>query len=171
MGAANLMEIASKYENRTETGGGVFMTEAKFDDYNGATNSVQDGRGSVPMRAPENVISQQKDINAMRGKTSPRAGDFSQMMAMEHTTAQNSYFESKSISLSKRQGQRMQTKSPAVTTRGSTYGALPTKNIKFEKFIELMFTSGMDPNSIQSETVKYVQALETNYTETIRYLK
>jgi hypothetical protein len=27
------MEIASKYENRTETGGGVFMTEAKFEDY------------------------------------------------------------------------------------------------------------------------------------------
>jgi hypothetical protein len=36
MGAASLMEIASKYEGRTETGGGVFMTEAKFDEYNGA---------------------------------------------------------------------------------------------------------------------------------------
>jgi hypothetical protein len=29
----------------------------------------------------------------------------------------------------------------------------------------------MDPDNIQSETVKYVQALETNYTETIRDLK
>jgi hypothetical protein len=36
MNAVSLMEIASKYEGRTETGGGVFMTEAKFDDYNGA---------------------------------------------------------------------------------------------------------------------------------------
>jgi hypothetical protein len=78
----------------------------------------------------------------MRVKTSPRAGDFSQMMNMENagTTAQNSYFESKSVSLSKRMNQqRGQTKSPA-TTRGSTYGGgMITTNIKFEKFIELMF--------------------------------
>jgi hypothetical protein len=54
------------------------------------------------MQAPKEVISAQRDINAMRGKTSPRAGDFSQMMNLDHTTAHNSYFESKSVSLSKR---------------------------------------------------------------------
>lgn len=41
LNAGSLMEIASKYENRdTNTGAGVFMTEAKFDEYNGAANSV-----------------------------------------------------------------------------------------------------------------------------------
>jgi hypothetical protein len=55
------------------------------------------------MQAPKEVISAQRDINAMRGKTSPRAGDFSQMMNLDHaTTAHNSYFESKSVTLSKR---------------------------------------------------------------------
>jgi hypothetical protein len=56
------------------------------------------------MRAPEQIISQSRDINAMRGKTSPRAGDFSQLINLENagTTAGNSYFESKSVSLSKR---------------------------------------------------------------------
>ena len=80
------------------------------------------------------------------------------MMNLEASTAvNNSYFDSKSVSLSKRMNvNRGQTKSPA-TTRQSTYGGgLPTKNIKFEKFIELMFQSGMDSDSIQSETVKYV---------------
>ena len=50
LNAGSLMEIASKYENRdTNTGARVFMTEAKFDEYNGAANSVQDGRGSLPI--------------------------------------------------------------------------------------------------------------------------
>jgi serine phosphatase RsbU (regulator of sigma subunit) len=48
---------------------------------------------------------------------------------------------------------------------------MPTKNLKFEKFVELMFQSGMDASQIQTEVVKYVQALETNYTETIKDLK
>ena len=67
-------------------------------------------------------------------------------MEQAGTTAQTSYFESKNLSLAKRlDSKRAVTRSPG-TTRGSTYGAMPTKNIKFEKFIELMFQSGMDTN-------------------------
>lgn len=83
----------------------------------------------------------------MRGKTSPRAGDFSNLINLENAaTAQNSYFDSKTQSMSMKQ--RAMTVSAAATTRQSTYGAMPTKNIKFEKFIELMFQSGMDSDNI-----------------------
>ena len=53
----------------------------------------------------------------------------------------------------------------------SRYRSIPTKNIKFEKFIELIFKSRMQTQDVKDEIVKYVQALETSYTDTIRDLK
>jgi len=75
--------------------------------------------------------------------------------------------------MSKRLDQkRAGTRSPSHShTQRSTYLNLPTKNVKFEKFTELMFASGMHNEKIQEEVVKYVQALETNYCETIKDLK
>ena len=71
------------------------------------------------------------------------------------TTAQTSYFDSK-LTASKRLDQkRASTRSPSQSHR-STYLSLPTKNVKFEKFTELMFASGMDIEKIQGEVVKYV---------------
>jgi len=52
----------------------------------------------------------------MRGKTSPRAGDFSNLINLENAaTAQNSYFDSKAQSMSMKQ--RAMTVSAAATTR------------------------------------------------------
>ena len=48
---------------------------------------------------------------------------------------------------------------------------MPTENLKFTKFIDLIFKSKMEKEHIKSEIVKYVTALETNYNETIRELK
>ena len=53
----------------------------------------------------------------------------------------------------------------------SRYRNIPTKNIKFEKFIELIFKSKMQTFEVQQEIIKYVQALETSYTDAIRDLK
>jgi len=162
------MEIASvvggeRYAQAT-SGGAVFMTEAITAD------RPYDVGMSQPVRVPPNVIAHQA-INEKRGKTSPRGNEFSQLMNLEGgTTAQTSYFDSK-LTASKRLDQkRATTRSPGTSTR-STYLSLPTKNVKFEKFVELMFASGMVPEKINDEVVKYVQALETNYCETIKDLK
>jgi len=61
---------------------------------------------------------------------------------------------------------RAMTRSPM-----SRYRNIPTKNVKFEKFIELIFKSRMAPVDIKDEIIKYVQALETSYTDAIRDLK
>ena len=53
----------------------------------------------------------------------------------------------------------------------SRYRSIPTKNVKFEKFIELIFKSRMQTQEVKDEIIKYVQALETSYTDTIRDLK
>jgi len=53
----------------------------------------------------------------------------------------------------------------------SRYRHIPTQNIKFEKFIDLIFASRMSSRDIRDEIVKYVQALETSYTDAIRDLK
>ena len=79
-------------------------------------------------------------------------------MALEGgTTAQTSYFDSK-LTTSKLQQKRAGTRSPSTgqSQRFSTYMNLPTQNVKFEKFCELMFASGMQNERIQSEVVKYV---------------
>lgn len=53
----------------------------------------------------------------------------------------------------------------------SRYKNIATRNTKFEKFIELIFKSRMQPEDIKDEIIKYVQALETSYTDAIRDLK
>ena len=50
-------------------------------------------------------------------------------------------------------------------------GTIPTENIKFSQFLDILFTSGMTKNEIKNETQGYVQVLETNYTDKIRELK
>lgn len=50
-------------------------------------------------------------------------------------------------------------------------GTIPTENIKFSQFLEILFTSGMNKAEIQNETQGYVQVLETNYTDKIRECK
>ena len=53
----------------------------------------------------------------------------------------------------------------------SKYRHIPTENLKFERFIDLVFTSKMDEFETKEEIMKYVQALETNYMATITDLK
>lgn len=48
---------------------------------------------------------------------------------------------------------------------------MPTENAKFGKFLELIMKSKMTKDDVQTEIVKYVQALETNYMETIKELR
>ena len=53
----------------------------------------------------------------------------------------------------------------------SRYRHIPTENIKFTKFLDLLFKSKMGRDDIKEEIAKYVQALETNYTESIKELR
>jgi len=40
-------------------------------------------------------------------------------------------------------------------------------NLKFEKFITVIFKSKMTPEDIKDQIIKYVQAIETNYMDAI----
>jgi hypothetical protein len=53
----------------------------------------------------------------------------------------------------------------------SRYKNIATVNTKFEKFVDLIFKSRMQPTEVKEEIIKYVQALETSYTDAIRELK
>ena len=46
-------------------------------------------------------------------------------------------------------------------------GMIPTENLKFSQFLDILFTSGMTKSDIKNETEGYVKALETNYTDKI----
>jgi hypothetical protein len=63
-------------------------------------------------------------------------------------------------------GRRPKTNSPT-----SRYRFIPTENVKFEKFMDLIYKSKMRQDDIKDEILNYVQAIETNYNDTIRYLK
>jgi hypothetical protein len=45
---------------------------------------------------------------------------------------------------------------------------IPTENLKFSQFLDIIFNSRLAPDEIKKETRDYVQVLETNYTEKIR---
>ena len=53
----------------------------------------------------------------------------------------------------------------------SRYHHIPTENMKFGKFVDLLFESKMSKDGIKSELINYVKALETNYTDHIQELK
>jgi hypothetical protein len=46
-----------------------------------------------------------------------------------------------------------------------------TENLKFNKFLDIIFKSKLEKMEIKDEISKYVQVLETNYTDTIRELR
>ena len=48
---------------------------------------------------------------------------------------------------------------------------LPTVNVKFEKFMAVIFKSKMTKEDIKDQIIKYVQAIETNYMEAVKDLK
>jgi hypothetical protein len=53
----------------------------------------------------------------------------------------------------------------------SRYRHIPTQNLKFSNFLDVIFKSKMDKEDVKGEINKYVEALETNYTDAIRDLK
>lgn len=50
----------------------------------------------------------------------------------------------------------------------SRYRNIPSENIKFQQFIDLIFESKMQKEDVKFEILNYVQALETNYNVTIK---
>ena len=63
--------------------------------------------------------------------------------------------------------------SNAMANRKSMYkqGTIPTENLKFSQFLDILFSSGMNKLDIRKEIQGYIQVLETNYTDKIRELK
>ena len=58
-----------------------------------------------------------------------------------------------------------------TSQKSSLYGQIPTRNLKFEKFLTELFKSKKSAADVKDEIIKYIQALETNYNELIRSLK
>ena len=50
----------------------------------------------------------------------------------------------------------------------SRYRRIPSENVKFQQFIDLIFESRMPKDGIKFEILQFVQALETNLNEAIR---
>ena len=53
----------------------------------------------------------------------------------------------------------------------SRYHHIPTENLKFTKFVEVLFQSKMTRDAIKTELISYVKAIETNYTDHISDMK
>ena len=93
------------------------------------------------------------------------------------TTAPNSVFEGGFSRITAgRPAGKSQTAGASGMRHGSRspvskYRFMPTENAKFGKFLDLIFKSKMTGDDIQAEISKYVQALETNYMDTIKELR
>lgn len=58
-----------------------------------------------------------------------------------------------------------------TASQRSTYSVVPSKNLKFERFLTELFKSTKPAKEVKDEIIKYVQAMETNYIELIRGLR
>jgi len=50
-------------------------------------------------------------------------------------------------------------------------GLIPTENLRFDQFLEVVFNSPMKNDEIKEEIRDYVLVLETNYMDTISEIK
>ena len=50
-------------------------------------------------------------------------------------------------------------------------GMIPTENLKFSQFLDIIYNSKLSFEEMKQETRDYVQILETNYTDKIRELQ
>jgi hypothetical protein len=76
--------------------------------------------------------------------------------------------QSQQLSQSGKNHKRTQSQGNALHSR---YHHIPSENLKFQQFIDLIFESRMQKEDIKYEIINYVQALETNYNDTIREQK
>lgn len=59
----------------------------------------------------------------------------------------------------------------AISTSRYRQGTIPTSNLRFEQFCDIVFGSKMTKEEIRREVQEYVQVLETNYAQKIDQLK
>ena len=85
------------------------------------------------------------------------------------TADQTSVFDSKFMG--SRMNQRSQRGKSRSLHQRSQFTQNVTQNKKFEIFLDAIFQSKMPTVEIKDHIVKYVQALETSYTEVVRELK
>lgn len=55
--------------------------------------------------------------------------------------------------------------------QASKYRDIPTDNVKFQRFVDLLFDSGMPKDDVKDEIKQYVKALESGYMERIDEMK
>ena len=48
---------------------------------------------------------------------------------------------------------------------------IPTDNLKFNQFMDILFSSRMTRDDIKDEACSYIQVLETNYSDKITQLR
>lgn len=48
---------------------------------------------------------------------------------------------------------------------------IPTSNLKFKQFLDILFGSKMTIDEIKEEASSYIEVLETNYTDKLTALK
>lgn len=150
--------------------GETFLTESKQPIVNVADETHQDiGEHSQARGAHTDMKKVQNTSQAQESKE--------MMDTAAHTSylgANQSYLTSGTAAAIQFAGSVMQSKGTArAQTRSPTsrYRLIPTENLKFQKFIDLIYSSKMTPDEQKEEIVKYVSLLETNYNQTIRDLK
>eukprot|EP00347_Sterkiella_histriomuscorum_P006958 403350786 len=90
-----------------------------------------------------------------------------QFSLMENSTLLQNSTSTKAQSLHKRYQSLANTSNSNI----SRYAFIPTENIKFEKFVDLLYKSKMTKEEIKTEVKSYVKVVETNYNDTIKELR
>ena len=60
--------------------------------------------------------------------------------------------------------------SPGMPSRYAQ-GLIPTENLKFGQFLDIIFGTNMQPYEIKAEVTDYMTVLETNYNEKIKTVR
>jgi hypothetical protein len=121
--------------------------------------------------ATEGASSKRTSPRLLNQSTNLHPLDISNTQLNEASTMQQSLLDTSIQNHLKQSKTASHKRYQSVNNSFSRYHNIPTENVKFEKFIDLLYTSKMSQEEVKSEIKSFVKVLETNYNDTIRELK
>ena len=92
----------------------------------------------------------------------------SQALVEQNILAANGGMRQKQKPKSQKEHKRTKSQGTFFNANESRYKHIPSENLKFQQFIDLIFESKMPKDDVKFEILNYVQALETNLNEAIK---
>lgn len=152
-----ITRLQYELENSTEKEGNTFLTEAVDENTNMKPDEI------LELLKSDNLDSNQLSILERSNLLDTSANS----MSLHEISRTKASLDKSALSTSRNKS----TARNAVKSPASNYQNIPTQNIKYEVFLDTLFSSSHDDDSKKNELKLYMQAVETRFSSICKDLR